>query len=119
MIRPRKFIINYSAQIFAFLNTTYITVTNDNWSAMITLSKVKYKFFCFLSVEQKIKGTVGVRKTHFFIIKSWLFSVNYIYCNICRPAKRVEMKKTQFLNRRFDAYNTRRRWSVHFPNSFR
>ena len=48
-----------------------------------------------------------------------LFSVNYIYCNICRPAKRVEMKKTQFLNRRFDAYNTRRRWSVHFPNSFR
>ena len=29
-----------------------------------------------------------------------LFSVNYIYCNICRPAKRVEMKKTQFLNRR-------------------
>ena len=39
--------------------------------------------------------------------------------NICRPAKRVEMKKTQFLNRRFDAYNTRRRWSVHFPNSFR
>ncbi|KAI0237640.1 hypothetical protein LSAT2_011827 [Lamellibrachia satsuma] len=29
------------------------------------------------------------------------------------------MKKTQFLKRRFDAYNTRRRWSVHFPNSFR
>ena len=48
-----------------------------------------------------------------------LFSVNYIYCNICPPGKRVEMKKTQFLNRRFDVYNTRRRWSVHFPNSFR
>ena len=25
-----------------------------------------------------------------------LFSVNYIYCNICRPAKRVEIKKTHF-----------------------
>ena len=55
----------------------------------------------------------------FFFYKIVLFSVNYIYCNICRPAKRVEIKKTQFLNRRFDAYNTRRRWSVHFPNSFR
>ena len=25
-----------------------------------------------------------------------LFSVNYIYCNICRPAKRVEMKDEIF-----------------------
>ena len=54
-----------------------------------------------------------------FYYKIVLFSVNHIYCNICRPAKRVEMKKTHFLNRRFDAYNTRRRWLVHFPNSFR
>ena len=29
-----------------------------------------------------------------------LFGVNYIHCNICQLAKHVEMKKTQFFNRR-------------------
>ena len=51
----------------------------------------------FAAYQHIVKGTVGVRKTNYKIM---LFSVNYIYCNICRSAKRVEIKKTQFLIRR-------------------